>query len=187
MQEGENVLNILEGTKQAIKEDDVVKIKELSNMTIHTASTTQDPDNIAVAVIVYSLSKIIERKHYRGFNGWGNFYRRYLSSIDNTIKSIKKEDKEGVRESLGEVRKAINSLSGDLRKYVQDVFKKASINKASKIYEHGISLEQTAKILGISVWDLSSYIGQKGEISDIPFGKTLDVKDRIKIAMEMFR
>ena len=60
------------------------------------------------------------------------------------------------------------------------------INKASKIYEHGISMEQTAKLLGISMYDIASYAGQKG-ISDIPIGKTISVRDRIKLAMDFFK
>ena len=181
MQEKENILRIFEGTKEAIKKEDVVKIKELSNQTVHTASITQDPDNIAVAVIVYSLSKIIERK----YSGADNFYKTIISAIDNSIIAIKKNDEKKFKENLELVRKAINKLSGDLKKYIQDVFRKASINKASKIYEHGISMEKTAKLLGITMFELAGYAGQTG-ISDVPESKTLDVRSRIKLAMEMF-
>ena len=52
MQEKDNLIDILEKTKKAIKEEDVLLLKELSNRTIHTSSIYQDPDNIAIAVIV---------------------------------------------------------------------------------------------------------------------------------------
>ena len=61
MEEKENVLRILKEAKQALKRRDVVKARNLSNQTINTASLTHDPDNIAVAVMIYSLSKIFER------------------------------------------------------------------------------------------------------------------------------
>ena len=64
MQEKENILKILQGAKEAIRAKDVLKLKQLSNQTNNTASRTQDPDNISIAVLVYSLSKIIERKDY---------------------------------------------------------------------------------------------------------------------------
>ena len=73
MQEKEHVIKILEQAKQAIKKQDVIKLKDLSNKTIHSASIYQDPDNIAVAIILYSLSKIIERKTYRDYPGWKKF------------------------------------------------------------------------------------------------------------------
>ncbi len=185
MKESENILRIFEETKEAIKKEDNVKLKELSNQTIHTASISQDPDNIAVAVIVYSLSKIIERKKYQRYSGWDKFYKTIISAIDNSIIALKKNDEKKFKENLGLVRKAISKLSGKLKKYVQEVFRKASINKASRIYEHGISMEKTAKLLGISMWELADYAGQTG-ISDAPESKTLSVKERIKLVEEMF-
>ncbi len=187
MQEKENVLRILEETKRAIKDNNSFKLKELSDQTIHTASITQDPDNIAVAIAVYSLSKIIERKKYQQFSGWEGFYKNIIFSVDNSIDAIKKGDDKRLKENLVSIRASISKLSGRLKSYIQDVFRKAQINKASKIYEHGISMEKTAKLLGITLFELASYSGQKPEISDAPLSKTLDVKTRIKIVTEMFK
>jgi len=184
MEEKKNILRIFEETKTAIEKKDIIKLKELSNQTIHTASIFQDPDNIAVAVIVYSLSKIIERKYYEK-TGYNRFYKGIVSAIDDSIIALKKNDKKKFKKSLELVRKSINQLSGELKKYIQDVFRKASINKASKIYEHGISMEKTAKLLGISMWELANYAGQTG-ISNVHEGKTLNVISRIKLAEEMF-
>jgi len=185
MQEKENVLRIFEGAKEAIEKQDIVKLKELSNRTIHTASLEQDPDNIAVAVIIYSLSKIIEREDYRKYPGWDQFYKTIISLIDNSIIALKKNDEKKFKEDLKLVRQAINKLSGKLKIYVKDVFRRATINKASRIYEHGISMEKTASLLGITMFELAEYAGQTG-ISDVSENKTLSVKTRIKLAEEMF-
>jgi hypothetical protein len=187
MQEKENVLRILQETKAAIRDNDSFKLKELSNQTIHTASITQDPDNIAVAVAVYSLSKILERKEYRTFAGWKEFYQVIISAVDNSINAIKKDDDKSLTDSLTSIRKAVSRLSGKLKSYIQDVFRKAEINKASKIYEHGISMEKTASLLGITMFELASYSGQKPEIADAPLSRTMDVKTRIKIATDIFK
>src|SRR3989344_3479639 len=133
MKEAGNILNILEQTKDALKKEDVVKLKELSNQTIHTVSTSQDADNIAVAVIVYSLSKIIERKKYREYPGWKTFYVNYIYAIDNAIIAIKRDEKERFSQSIRMIKDAMDTISGDLKKNIADVFRKASINKASKI------------------------------------------------------
>ena len=186
MKEVDNILKIFQGTKEAIKNEDAIRLKELSDQTIHTASITQDSDNIAVAVMIYSLSKIIERKHYQKYSGWDNFYKSIMVAIDKSITSLKNNDEKNFKVNLGLVRQSINKLSGKLNRYIKDVFRKASINKASRIYEHGISMEKTAKLLGITVWELANYAGQTG-ISDVPLNRTLDVKSRIKLAMEMFK
>ena len=185
MKERENVLRILKETKQAIKEGDTSKIKELSNQTTNTASLTQDPDNIAVAVIVYSIGKIIERRDYQNLKGWNNFYRTILSSLDLAIKDVSRNNEKGFRKDFEMIHKAINKLSGKLKRYIQEVFRKAQINKASRLYEHGISMEQTAELLGITMYELADYVGKTG-ISDVPVSKTMDTKTRIKIDMEMF-
>ncbi|MBU2562208.1 MAG: hypothetical protein KKF68_00930 [Nanoarchaeota archaeon] len=182
MQERENIQRILESAKEAIKKKDSLKLKELSNQTVHTASITHDPDNIAIAVIVYSLSKLIEREYYNH----PELSKDIISSIDYSLVALKKKDEIGFKRSLDLIRKAINKISGNMRKYIQDVFRKASINKASKIYEHGISMEKTASLLGITMFELASYAGQT-EISDVQESKTMDVKSRIKLAVEMFR
>lgn len=185
MKERENVLRILKETKTGLKTGDSVKLKELSNQTIHTASIAQDADNVAVAVVVYSLSKIIERKDYRKYPGWGKFYKLCVDSIDKSIVAVSKDDDKKLRENLRLIRQAIGKLSGKLKVYIQEVFRRASINKASRIYEHGISMERTARLLGISMFELSEYAGQTG-ISDVPLAKTKDVQERIKLAVEMF-
>ncbi|MDO8622869.1 MAG: hypothetical protein Q7R52_01375 [archaeon] len=187
MQERNNILLILEQTKEAMKSEDVAKLSELSNRTIHTASITQDPDNITIAVIVYSLSKIIERKKYQKYEEWNKFYNAYDSTIDRAIESVKQNNEVRLRKYIELLRKAIDSLSGDLKTYIQDVFRKASINKASRIYEHGISMEKTASLLGITMWELASYAGSQPGISDLDLSRTVDVKTRLKIASEMFQ
>lgn len=186
MQEKENIIRILEGTKEAIKNKDSSKIKQLSNQTNNTASRTQDPDNIAVAVIVYSLGKIIEREEYQEHSGWSEFYKRIVSLINNSLTALKRNDEKKLKENLESIRKTINKLSGNLKKYIQDVFRKAKINKASKIYAHGISMEKTASLLGITMFELANYAGQTN-VSEVPIIKTLDTKSRIKLAMEMFK
>lgn len=185
MKEGDNVLRIFEETKEAVKKHDVVKLKELSNQTIHAASVEQDADNIAVAVIIYSLGKIIEREDYRKYPGWNEFYKTIILLINNSIISLKKKDEKRFKEGLKLVRQAINKLSGKLKIFIKDVFRSATINKASRIYEHGISMEKTASLLGISMFELAEYAGKTG-IPDVAESKTLNVKSRIKIAMEMF-
>ena len=186
MQEKENIIDILERTKEAIKSEDVVTLKELSNRTVHSVSIYKDTDNVAVAVIVYSLGKIIERKGQEKIKGCDDFCITSLRSIDKAIKSLNEGNETVFNKNLEEINNSINKLSSDSKKYIGDVFRKASINKASKIYEHGISREQTAKLLGIMQYDLASYTGQS-LVSETDLNLTQSVRNRIKLAEEMFK
>ena len=185
MHEKSHVLKVLEETKEAVKREDTLALKDLSNQTIHTASTEQDTDSILLAIIIYSLGKIIERKSRYNKKECAEFCRFAVSEIDKAIKSLNKDDVESFKKSLESIINSINKLSGSYKKDIENVLRKARINKASKIYEHGISMEQTAKLLGITMYELAPYAGQSGNL-DVPLARTQSVKDRIKLAMDFF-
>ena len=185
MKEVGNILRILRETKKFIEEDNPREIKVLSNQTIHSATVSQDADNIVVAVLVYSLSKIFERNHYRDMEGWQEFYDAMIKNLTLAVRALEKDDVEKTRVYLGKIRNSLNKISGNLGRYVKDIFRKAEINKAFKLYEHGLSSEQTAELLGVSLWDLASYIGQSN-IGDSKFAISLPVRERVRIAEEIF-
>ena len=111
MLEVDNVLRILKEARQAIERGDNIALKELSNQTIHTASVSQDPDNIAVAVIVYSISKIIERKEgYQKQSGWKKFYNKVMAFLDDSIDALSRNDQSKFAKKVNEIRKDINKL-----------------------------------------------------------------------------
>lgn len=185
MKEIDNVLRIFKEVREAIEHDNTNKIKQLSNQTIHTATIAQDPENITVAVLIYSIGKILERDHYRGLPGFKEFYASLKKRIDEAIKALENQDIKKFRLQERRIRTDIEKIDSNLSRYIKDVFEKASINKASKIYEHGLSLEQTASLLGVNLWDLSQYIGQSS-ISEAHINESLPIKQRIKTTEEFF-
>ena len=47
-------------------------------------------------------------------------------------------------------------------------------------------MEKTAKILGITLWELAEYSGRTG-VGNVNLGVTMQLNDRIKLAEEIFR
>jgi len=185
MEEVENVLRILRETRRLVEGDDAAGLKGLSNQTIHAAAVFQDADNIVVAVLVYSLGKVLERDHYRSMEGWGEFHTALIKNLDLAVGALGKEDIKNARVYLGRIRNSLNKIEGSLGDYIKDVFRKAEINKAFKLYEHGLSSEKTADLLGVSLWDMASYIGQS-HIGDAKIAVSMPVLERVKIAEGMF-
>lgn len=183
--EKENAINVLESAAEAIKNRDVIKLKELSNRTIHTASTEQDTDSITIAVLIYSLSKIIERQTQYDSGESDKFCNFSERQIERAVSALKSNDKDLLKNSIQAIMDSLKKFSPNMKKNVDDIFAKAKINKASRIYEHGISMEQTAHLLGITMYDLASYEGQKTDKNEQLF-KTSPVRDRIKLAMNFF-
>ncbi|MBR9706609.1 hypothetical protein GOV14_06245 [Candidatus Pacearchaeota archaeon] len=186
MEEKSHVLKVLKKVNSALTNQDYVKVKQLSEEILHSSSIHQDPDIISVAVIIYSLSKLIERDSYKQEKNWQGFYSSYIKALNNSIEALEKDNIQAFRTEISFIRELIEKLSGRLKKYIEDVFRRAKINKASRLYEHGISMEKTAKILGVSLWELAEYSGKTG-VADVNLSVTMSIKDRIKIVEEIFR
>lgn len=186
MIEKENVLNILRESVSCLNSGDFVKLKELSNRTVHSSSIDQDSSSILLAVIVYSLSKILERGFYNENSNWNLLYEKILKYLNQSISFLERDDIENFSRSLKLIRVSLNKLDGSLKNNISDVFRKAKINKASKIYEHGISMEKTAKLLGISLWELASYSGQKSVLHSGSELEGVGIKERIGVVEEFF-
>jgi hypothetical protein len=185
MEEKAHILKILKKTKALLQKKDYMKIKSLSNKVIHNASINQESDVILIAVVLYALSKLLEREDYRTYKEWPKFYKDYTTHISHAITDLEKDNMERFREEISSIRKIIEKLPGRFQTYVKDVFRRAQVNKASRIYEHGISMRKTAKILGVSVWELAEYAGGTG-IGDVNLSVTMPIRERVKMAEEIF-
>jgi len=185
MVEKEHIIDVLEEAKHALKTSNSLKLQHLSNQTIHSASIHQDKDSITIAVIIYTLSKIILRKSNLQIKNWPTFIKRFNGQVDLAIDSMQKDRLDKFNYYLEKARASLSNLSINLKPYIQEVLRKASINKASKLYEHGISLSQTSKLLGITRWELAEYIGQKN-LDERPYSKSINTKRRIQMAMDFF-
>ena len=179
-----HIVKILEQTKSAILKKDSIQLKKLSDQTIHDACSYQDEASITIGVLLYSLSKIIEREDYDKIKSWEIFVKKFNSELDLAVSALEKDETEKYQKHIRLSREILQSQLINFEQYISNVLKKAAINKGSKIYSHGLSLEQTAKLLGTNQWELSEYIGQRAY--DEKHEQTLDVKKRAKMALEFF-
>src|SRR3989338_7147451 len=149
-----SVLSDLNQTLRERRETDVSEIKSLSNHIIHNASVFQDEDSISVAILIYSLSKIMERKQ-RDLD-----YGKLLSMLNSCISNLKKNDDESFRKSIKTIFNFIRTIDEKLRLYIHEVINQAQIKKGCKLCEHGISIARASEVLGISQWELMHYMGK---------------------------
>jgi hypothetical protein len=179
-----HIVNVLEESKTALQNLSPLKLRHLSNQTIHDSCTFQDKGTITIAVLLYALSKIIERSDYKRFHSWDKFVKKFLSIIDLSIIAIKEKKFKEYEKYIIKARKTLESESISLKPYIKDILNNAALNKASKLHEHGLSQEQTANLLEISHWDITNYIG--GKIKDEKHSLTINTKQRAKEALEFF-
>jgi len=179
------IIEILKGSLEAIKKDDVKTIRDLSNKIINSSSITQDEDVITMAVMMYSLSKIFERTDYRKYPGWHLFYETTINSLKGASFALENNNILNFEKNIKGILDIIDKLDNKLRNYIKDVIHDSQIARGSRLHEHGISLGRTAELLGIDKWELTEYVGKTG-IAEIKEGLTVNVEKRIRIARRLF-
>ncbi|MBS3167739.1 hypothetical protein J4216_01300 [Candidatus Woesearchaeota archaeon] len=181
-----NLIRVLDKAVNAIKNEDIKSLKDVSNETIHDSTLYQEEHTITVAVLIYSLAKIYERDmHYAKFKGWNIFCVDCLKILEDAKKSLIILEHRKFDDLIQNFIKSLDKLDKKFKDYIQEVFSQAKINKASRLYEHGISLGRTAELLGITKFELMDYIGKTG-ISDVKENKTISPIKRLKLLRGLF-
>ena len=170
----EDVLKILQD-----KPIHISALKELSNHTIHNASIFQDEDSVSIAILIYAISKILER-------GLDEKYRlRLVALIKEAYTSLDSGDVGKYKSLIRGIFKEITSIETKFKYYIEEVIRQAQIRKGSKIFEHGISIARASEMLGISQWELMSYVG-KTALTDMGPAEEM-TKKRLAIARGLFK
>ncbi len=173
-----SILMKVKGVLEIEEERDAAEMRELSNHTIHNSSIFQDEDSISIAILVYAMSKVIERRQ------GGLDYKPFLDLISDAADHLNRDDTAGYRKDIKGLFNLIRDIDSKLKLYVEEVINQAQIKKAGMIYGHGISLGRTAEMLRISQWELLNYIG-KTMIHDT-VREDINVRDRLKFARGLF-
>ena len=172
-----SILGRVIGILQVKEEKDTQELKELSNHTIHNASVFQDDCSVSVAVVVYALSKVIER-HQDELN-----YGKFIKILEKARASAANNEDYSFSLSIKELFSEISRVDSRLKAYVQEVINEARVKKGCKLCEHGLSTARASQIMGVSQWELMKYLGNTG-LNEHSAG--MDVKSRVKFARGLF-
>src|SRR3989344_752500 len=179
------IVDVLKNSLDAIRDDNIKKLRDLSNKIINSSSLFQDEDIITVAVMTYSLSKIYERSDYRKYPSWNLFNETTINSIKGASFALQNNNIDAFEKNIKNILDVIDELDNKLKNYIKDAFYNSQIARGSRLHEHGISLGRTAELLGINQWELSDYIGRTG-IAEVVEGMTMKEDRRLKIARGLF-
>ncbi len=172
----QDILEVLKHGIEALREGDAFRVKELSNNVIHNASIFQDEDSLGIAVLMYALSKTMEK----GRLDTGEM-AQLLSKAKSALDTF---NFDGHRLAVKLALKKISEADARLRIFVSSVIDQAQLKKAGKICMHGVSVARTANILGISRWELMQYLGRTTFNEEAV--ETVNVQDRLALARKVF-
>lgn len=179
-----NIVSILRKALAALKKQDSAALDELSNHSIHDASIFQDKEAISIAVIIYSISKIMHRSESNP-EYWQKVYKHLESDLETARFFLERDKDEKYNLVMKDILQNIGEVDEKLKLYIDDVLDKARVVKGSKLYEHGVSIERAAEMLGVSQWELMSYVG-KTQIIDQYAEEVIPVSVRIEHAKRVF-
>ena len=172
----QDILEVLNQGIAAIHKGDSFRVKELSNNVIHNASIFQDEDSLDIAVLMYALSKTMER---------GRLDRGEIEKLLEKAKaSLETFNFDQHRMAIKLALRKIAEADSRLKLFVSNVIDQAQIKKGCRICEHGVSVARSANILGISRWDLMQYLGRTTFHDEIV--ETVSVQDRLAYARKVF-
>jgi len=179
----EDIISVLKEAEKLILNLDSQRLKQISDHTLHNSSTYQDEDSILIATLIYSIGKISEKEKYQlSFKAFANEISKEINLACN---ALEKKDEGGYRYRIKQVFKALNKLVDNIGVLASEVLHHSKIKKASRIFEHGISMGRVSKLLGISKWEIMDYIGHT-HIHDISEVKTKSISRRLEDVKKVF-
>ncbi len=173
----EDIIAVMENALKAIHAGDFTALREESDHIIHCSAIFQKQESIQTAVVIYALAKILERGK--------TIDAKILDAMRHAIEFMNVENLRGFNTEIKNMLDMINTVDDQLSKYMQHIVTEAQIKKGSKIYEHGISLGQAGKMLGLSQWELMKYIG-KTKMSEEMI-EAVSVQQRIAFVRTLFQ
>jgi len=173
-----DILSVLRQAIEILEKKDFNALSELSNHTVHDASIFQDDDSVSIAVLIYALSKVIQRCSEKGID-----YNRIPALLKKAEELLNKEEEKRYADAVKQLFSEVKKLDEHLGLFITEVLDKARIKKGSKLHEHGISIARTSELMGISQWELMTYVGKVAETPEKP---AVSVAERLSFARELF-
>ena len=113
-------------------------------------------------------------------------FQNFLVFIQRAMNLLQQNKIDKYRDTIKKIFEIISGIDSKLKMYVGEVINQAQIKKGSKIYEHGLSAQIAASILGISQWELMNYIGKTSVFESESTTRVSQVKNRIKFTRGLF-
>ena len=179
-----DIIDILKAVVAILKEKeekDIIELKEVSNHTLHDASIYQDIDSVEIAVLVYSVYKLLDRRVEISSSD----YKKILDGFVQMLDGISRNNFKRYNLHMQKVFRVIEKIDKQVKMYFEEVIDKARITKGSKIFEHGLSAKRAADIMGVTEWELLKHIGRT-QIFDKYKPGGIGIKPRLSTARRLF-
>jgi len=157
--ESKALLKAIGSLREFLRKEDALKLRLLSNESIKKAALEDDRELASIALVAYSLHKVMSKEHHMRSPKWKSRKKTILSGIKKANIAIEKQD-------MGAFHKCINSIAFELQKmdrsfgrYMQGLFDKARVKCAADAYFFGLSLSQASDLTNADRKAVQEYVG----------------------------
>ncbi len=174
------ILDILSRTIAILEqreEKDVEELKEISNQGIEDVALHKNLDLISITVLVYSLYKIVTSLPEKD-------YQELLNKLKTAKQNLEERNLGNYNQSIKNLFQIIKKSNAKIKVHLQDVLHAARIKKSAILLEKGLSIGQAAGLMGLSNWDLQSYVGKTTSFEQQL--EKISAKTRVQTAMKIF-
>lgn len=137
----------------ALEKKDALALRKISGQANSEAAIEGHRELILLALVDYSLSKILSKVHYEDTNS--GFYSKILKKF----KDAQTAEKEKMIHDLEDIEDLVIKLDKKEGHFEDNVIDKAKIKKAAKLYEQGLSLRRAAELTGAEPVEVLDYVG----------------------------
>ncbi len=179
-----SLVRLLKKINVLFKNENIKGLRKLSDTLIQNSSVMQDDYMISLAIVIYTLSKILEKQQFESSSGWNSFYKSILKNITLLSKNMEKSEFDKYKQNMKSLILEIKRIDMKASTYIEELMKSSKIKKGSNLYTYGLSLGRAASLLGISKWELMGYLGNV-ELKDKKF-KSMNMVSRYDMAKKVF-
>lgn len=179
-----DIIELLKKVLPALEKTEANELKRLSNETIHNAGIFQDTDSTSISVIIFSLSRILNRSRLTTPQ-----LKRFKENTSKNLflarSQLEKNFIDEYKKTIKKIFEEISTFEKKFGMYLTEALEHAKIKKGERIYEHGFSVGTAADLLGITKWELMGYLGET-KLSDIDPNTKISIKQRMTTVRRIF-
>ena len=179
-----DLLLVISSSLLALEKHQIFKLDGISDQCLQSAALYQDQDTINLAIIIYSLAKVSARNEIQPIANWEKILKDIHALLISARHHLNRNQLASFRADMKARIDKISKADQKIAMYIDKVLHKARIKKGRKMYEQGISIGETSKLVGVNYWDLMSYVG-KTQIIDKEEVR-FDAKKRLNITKRLF-
>ncbi len=155
------------------------QLRKIHSEIINEFIKNPKPVLLKLAILSYVLSKLLSKHRFSYINGkeFGKIESLLVSLSDKQISSKEFEEK------LNQLEDVITALEEKDPRYIYNMFTKAKIKVAAKLYAKGMSLGKVSKLTEIPKEEILSYAGKTLMFDRVRDEKSM--KDRVALLKRM--